>query len=66
VLGVHVVGAVDEPELAATFRASVVDRERARRFCLPLVEAMSFGKPVVARGAAVPETVGKRRDARAA
>ena len=28
-------------------------------FCLPLVEAMRFGKPIVARScAAIPETVG--------
>jgi glycosyltransferase involved in cell wall biosynthesis len=61
VLGVHVVGAVDEPELAATFRAAsvVVTASEHEGFCLPLVEAMSFGKPVVARAcAAVPETVG--------
>jgi L-malate glycosyltransferase len=61
VLGVHVVGSVDEPDLAAMFRTAtaVVTASEHEGFCLPLVEAMRFGKPIVARScAAIPETVG--------
>jgi len=59
--GVHVVGAVDEADLAAMFRASsvVVTASEHEGFCIPLVEAMTFEKPIVARVfAAIPETVG--------
>jgi len=59
--GVHVVGAVDEADLAAMFRASsvVVTASEHEGFCIPLVEAMTFEKPIVARAfAAIPETVG--------
>ena len=59
-VGVHVVGAVDEADLAAMYRsaAAVVTASEHEGFCLPLVEAMAFDVPVVARGwAAIPETV---------
>ncbi len=58
---VHVVGAVDEPDLAAMFStaAAVVSASEHEGFCLPLLEAMTFEKPVVAHAcAAIPETVG--------
>ena len=58
---VHVVGAVSEDDLAAMFRsaAAVVTASEHEGFCVPLVEAMTMGKPVVARAcAAIPETVG--------
>ncbi len=60
-VGVHVVGAVDEPELAAMFRSAdaVVTASEHEGFCIPLLEAMTFDKPIIARGcAAIPETVG--------
>jgi L-malate glycosyltransferase len=58
---VRIFGAVDEHDLAAMYRSSdlVVTASEHEGFCLPLLEAMSFGKPIVARCcAAVPETVG--------
>ena len=58
---VHLVGAVDEADLAAMFRSAdlVVTASEHEGFCLPLLEAMTFGVPVVARAcAAIPETVG--------
>jgi L-malate glycosyltransferase len=58
---VHVVGAVDEPDLAALFRSAdaIVTASEHEGFCLPLLEAMTFDKPIVARAcAAIPETVG--------
>jgi L-malate glycosyltransferase len=58
---VHVVGAVDEADLAAMFRSAdaVVTASEHEGFCLPLLEAMSIDKPIVARAyAAIPETVG--------
>ncbi|HEY5170611.1 MAG TPA: glycosyltransferase family 4 protein [Acidimicrobiia bacterium] len=58
---VHVVGPVDEPDLAAMFRSAdaVVTASEHEGFCLPLLEAMTFEKPIVARAcAAIPETVG--------
>src|SRR5438132_12844558 len=58
---VHVVGAVDESDLAAMFRSAdaVVTASEHEGFCLPLLEAMTFEKPIVARAcAAIPETVG--------
>ncbi len=60
-VGVHVVGAIDEPELVAMFRSAdaVVTASEHEGFCLPLLEAMTFEKPIIARGcAAIPETVG--------
>jgi glycosyltransferase involved in cell wall biosynthesis len=58
--GVHVVGPVDEPDLAAMFRSAdvVVTASEHEGFCIPLLEAMTFDKPIVARAcAAIPETV---------
>ena len=58
---VHIVGPVGEDDLAAMFRSAavVVTASEHEGFCVPLVEAMAMGKPVVgAAGAAVPETVG--------
>ena len=59
--GVHVVGAVDEADLSAMFRSAdaVVTASEHEGFCLPLLEAMTFEKPIIARAcAAIPETVG--------
>jgi glycosyltransferase involved in cell wall biosynthesis len=56
----HLVGPVDDADLVAMFReaAVVVSASEHEGFCIPLVEAMSFGTPIVARScAAVPETV---------
>jgi glycosyltransferase involved in cell wall biosynthesis len=58
---VHVVGGVDDADLVAMFRSAraVVTASEHEGFCLPLIEAMTFDKPVVARAcAAIPETVG--------
>ncbi len=58
---VHVVGAVDEADLAAMFRSAdaIVTASEHEGFCLPLLEAMTFETPIVARAcAAIPETVG--------
>ncbi len=58
---VHVVGPVDEPDLAAMFRSAdaLVTASEHEGFCLPLLEAMTFDTPIVARAcAAIPETVG--------
>jgi glycosyltransferase involved in cell wall biosynthesis len=60
-VNVHVVGAVDEADLVAMFRmaSAFVSASEHEGFCLPVVEAMAMGTPVVARAcAAVPETVG--------
>jgi glycosyltransferase involved in cell wall biosynthesis len=59
-LRVHVVGSVDDADLAAMYHMAsvVVSASDHEGFCLPLVEAMRFGKPIVARAcAAIPETV---------
>jgi glycosyltransferase involved in cell wall biosynthesis len=59
--GVRLVGAVDDADLAAMFRVSsaVVCASEHEGFCLPLVEAMTFDTPIIARAcAAIPETVG--------
>ena len=58
---VHLVGPVEDDELVAMYQAAsaVVSASEHEGFCLPLVEAMAFGKPIIARAcAAVPETVG--------
>jgi L-malate glycosyltransferase len=58
---VSVTGSVDEGALEAHFRAAdvFVCASEHEGFCVPLVEAMAHGVPVVAYGAAaVPETVG--------
>jgi glycosyltransferase involved in cell wall biosynthesis len=57
---VHLVGPVDDDELVAMYQsaAAVVSASEHEGFCLPLVEAMAFRKPIIARAcAAVPETV---------
>ena len=58
---VHVVGLVDDAQLAAMFRraAAFVTVSEHEGFCVPLLEAMAFDVPVIARAcAAIPETVG--------
>lgn len=58
---VHVVGPVGDSQLAAMFRsaAAFVTMSEHEGFCVPLLEAMAFDVPVVARAfAAIPETVG--------
>lgn len=58
---VHVVGAVADDELAAfyTRARAVVTASEHEGFCVPLVEAMAFGNPIVARACgAVSETLG--------
>jgi len=57
----RIFGAVDEHDLAAMYRCAdlVVTASEHEGFCLPLLEAMTFGKPIIARAcAAIPETVG--------
>jgi glycosyltransferase involved in cell wall biosynthesis len=57
---VHVPGPVRDAELAAMFAAAsiVVTASEHEGFCVPLVEAMTFRTPVLARAcAAIPETV---------
>ena len=57
---VHLTGPVKDGELAAMYRAAdvFVSTSEHEGFCLPVVEAMTFNLPVLARGcAAVPETV---------
>jgi glycosyltransferase involved in cell wall biosynthesis len=58
---VWVAGAVSEAELAAFYRRAdlFVTASEHEGFCAPLVEAMAFEAPIVARAhAAVPETLG--------
>jgi glycosyltransferase involved in cell wall biosynthesis len=58
---VHVVGSVDDAHLAAMFRKATafVTVSEHEGFCVPLLEAMAFDVPVIARAcAAIPETVG--------
>ena len=60
-LHVHVVGSVDDARLAAMFRRAVafVTVSEHEGFCVPLLEAMAFDVPVLARAcAAIPETMG--------
>lgn len=60
-VNVHVVGPVDDADLAAMFRSAtaIVSASEHEGFCLPLAEAMAMDTPIVARAcAAVPETVG--------
>jgi glycosyltransferase involved in cell wall biosynthesis len=57
----HVVGSVPDSHLAAMFRRAraMVTVSEHEGFCVPLVEAMAFGLPVVATAsAAMPEVVG--------
>lgn len=58
--GVELVGPVSDHELAAYLRGAdvFVTASSHEGFCVPLVEAMAFGLPVVARACgAVPETL---------
>jgi len=58
---VHFVGTVTSEELAAFYARAraVVTASEHEGFCVPLVEAMAFGKPIIARACgAVPETLG--------
>lgn len=58
---VHVTGSVSEGELAAMLRRAslFVTASDHEGFCVPAVEAMAFGLPIVARACgAIPETVG--------
>jgi glycosyltransferase involved in cell wall biosynthesis len=58
---VHVVGGVPDANLAAMFRRAraMVTASEHEGFCVPLLEAMAFGLPVIARAcAAIPEVVG--------
>jgi glycosyltransferase involved in cell wall biosynthesis len=60
-LSVEIRGAVTDDELAAWYRRADVFLTASEHegLCVPLVEAMAFDVPVVARGlAAVPETLG--------
>ena len=64
---VEMVGGLDESELGACYRNAdvLVSASVHEGFCVPIVEAMHNGVPVVAlAAAAVPETVGERRLAR--
>lgn len=59
--GARLLGGVTLPQLAACFERSTafVTASEHEGFCVPLLEAMSFGRPVVARDfAAVAETMG--------
>jgi glycosyltransferase involved in cell wall biosynthesis len=56
----HILGHVSDAELTAAYRAAdvFVTPSRHEAFCLPALEAMARGVPVVAaRAAALPETV---------
>ena len=58
---VHLIGPVADSDLVAYFHAAsaVVTSSEHEGFCLPLLEAMSMEKPILARSfAAIPETVG--------
>ena len=58
---VHIVGPVSDERLAAMFRraAAFVTVSEHEGFCVPLLEALAFDVPVVARAcAAIPETLG--------
>jgi glycosyltransferase involved in cell wall biosynthesis len=58
---VHLVGSVDPAGLEAYFRAAdaYLSASEHEGFCVPVVEAMGHGVPVVAYGVtAIPETVG--------
>jgi glycosyltransferase involved in cell wall biosynthesis len=59
-LDAHITGWVNEPELAAFYRAATcfVSASEHEGVCVPLLEAMAFDVPVMARAfAAIPETM---------
>jgi len=59
--GAWITGAIGEPELMAFYRHAntFVTMSEHEGFCVPLLEAMGFGIPIIARRfAAVPETLG--------
>ena len=61
ITNLHLLGAVTGEQLVACFRRAdaFVTASEHEGFCVPLVEAMAFDVPVVARRhAAIPETVG--------
>lgn len=58
---VHLVGGINDAQLAAMLRRAsmFVTLSEHEGFCVPLLEAMSFDVPVIARAsAAIPETLG--------
>ena len=58
---VHILGAVPDDRLAAMFRRATafVTVSEHEGFCVPLLEALAFDVPVLARAcAAIPETLG--------
>lgn len=58
---IHLVGAVNDHSLAAFYRGCdvFVTASEHEGFCIPLLEAMAFDLPIVARDhAAIPETLG--------
>jgi glycosyltransferase involved in cell wall biosynthesis len=58
---VHLVGGIDDAMLAAMLRRAsmLVTVSEHEGFCVPLLEAMAFDVPVIARAsAAIPETLG--------
>jgi L-malate glycosyltransferase len=58
---VHVVGSIEDARLAAMFRRAIafVTVSEHEGFCVPLLEALAFDVPVLARAcAAIPETLG--------
>lgn len=60
--GIHMVGGVSDEQLFAHYRAAdaYLSMSEHEGFCVPLVECMIFGVPVVAyAAAAVPETLGE-------
>lgn len=60
-VGAGLVGRVTDAELASYYRRAdvFVTASEHEGFCVPVLEAMSFGTPVVARAhAAIPETLG--------
>lgn len=57
---VHITGAISQAALVSCYRRAEVFMTASEHegFCVPLLEALAFGVPVVARGfAAVPETL---------
>jgi glycosyltransferase involved in cell wall biosynthesis len=58
---VHIIGQVGDARLAAMFRRAIafITVSEHEGFCVPLLEALAFDVPVIARAcAAIPETLG--------